>query len=494
MFIKQNQFKDIIGLFSSTYAKLSAKVSAALFIPILLLLTWWGTNASEGIASNESEVEHKVAYQTFSSLVQARGELKPARVISIKSNISNTRTKLIYLVADGSYVEQGSVIAQFDKTALMEELSTIEQGLADAQATLELTKRSLSIQLEESEKSADNAKKTLEVAELKARELLEGTSVLRRQKLKLEVKQAQRELEIAKLELDDFNILLERGHVSIREKEKAADKVQKLVEQKTLKSQELDNFKLFEWPKMKREVEILKESAAADYRRTLRVSQIQIQNSRNAIVKATRDHQRVLNRVGKTRQNIAACELIAPISGNVIHKTISRAEGAHKIQVGDNIWSGQTLMEIPDTNKLILNTQIREFDVAKISINLKSKIYLDAYSSDSYDGKVTRINKVVSNGDNGVNRFNVEITIDKSLTNVHVGMSGRADIMIKQIDNKLAVPIHLTSYDDGTYYVWVKDFGQLTKQNFTAGVSNHQWIEVIDGIDNETTIYSVSSN
>nr|WP_274620676.1 HlyD family efflux transporter periplasmic adaptor subunit [Colwellia maritima] len=245
---------------------------------------------------------------------------------------------------------------------------------------------------------------------------------------------------------------------------------------------------------MKREVEILKESAAADYRRTLRVSEIQIQNSRNAIVKATRDHQRVLGRVEKAKLNIAACELIAPLSGNVIYKGISRAEGVHKVQVGDNIWSGQTLMEIPDTNKLILSTQVREFDVAKISINMKSKIYLDAYSSDSYNGKVTRINKVVSNGNNGVNRFNVEITIDKSPTNFHVGMSGRADIMVKQVDNKLAVPIHLTTYEDGKYYVWIKDFGQLTKHNFTAGVSNHQWIEVIEGIENHTTIYSASEN
>lgn len=490
MFINQDRFKEIAGRFPA----LSKKVSTSLIILVLLLLTWWGANSSEGIDSSELEMEHTVSYQSFSSLVQARGELKPARVIPIKSNISNARTKLIYLVADGSYVEKGSVIAQFDKTALLEELSTAEQGLSDAEATLTLAERSLTMQLEESEKSADNAKKTLEVAELKARELLEGTSVLRRTKLGLEVKQAQRELEIAKLELDDFNILLKLGHVSNREKETASDKVQKLVEQKELKTQELENFMLFEWPKMKREVEILKESAATEYRRILRVSQIQIQNSRNAIVKATRDHQRVLSRVNKAKQNIAACELIAPISGNVIHKTISKAEGVHKIQIGDNIWSGQTLMDIPDTNKLILNTQIREFDVAKISTDLRAKIYLDAYSSDAYAGKVTRINKVVSNGGNGVNRFNVEISIDQSPTNVHVGMSGRADIMIKEVSNKLAVPIHLTSYDNGTYYVWVKDFGQLIKQNFTAGVSNNQWIEVIDGIEKNTIIYNVSSN
>lgn len=490
MFINQNQFKKLIGFFSSLYAK----VSAASIILVLIILTWWGANTSKGIDNFELETEHVVSHQTFASLVQARGELKPARVIPIKSNISNTRTKLIYLVSDGSYVEQGSIIAQFDKTALLEELSSAEQSLSDAEASLELAKRSLSIQIEESDKSADNAIKTLEVAELKAREQLEGSNVLKRKKLGLEVKQAERELEIAKLELADFNVLLERGHVSMREKEKAADKVQKLVEQKELKLQELDNFKLFEWPKMKREVEILKETAAADYRRTLRVSEIQTQNSRNAIVKATRDHQRVLGRVDKAKQNIAACELTAPISGNIIHKTISRAEGVLKVQVGDNIWSGQTLMEIPDTNKLILSTQVREFDVAKISTNLKSKIYLDAYSSESYDGNVTRINKVVSNGENGVNKFNVEVTIDTSPTNFHVGMSGRADIMIKQVESKLAVPIHLASYDDGKYYVWIKNFGQLTKHSFTAGVSNHQWIEVIDGIDDGTTIYNVSAN
>ncbi|GAA6170933.1 hypothetical protein NBRC116592_06030 [Colwellia sp. KU-HH00111] len=470
------------------------KVTLGLIAFALLLLTIFGFSISNSSDSNDLEMEHKVTYQTFPSLVQARGELQPARVIPIKSNISNARTKLTFLVADGSSVEKGEVVAQFDKTALLEELSAVEQGLSDAEATLSLAERSLSIQLEESEKSADSAKKTLEVAELKAKELLEGASILKRKKLGLEVKQAQRELEIAKLELDDFNVLLKLGHVSNREKEKAADKVQKLVEQEELKQQELENFRLFEWPKMKREVEILKESAATEYRRTLRVSQIQIQNSRNAIVKAKRDHQRALNRVSKTKQNLLACELTAPISGTVIHKTISKAEGVQKIQVGDNIWSGQTLMDIPDTNQLILNTQIREFDVAKINTNLKAKVYLDAYSNAAYTGRVSRINKVVSSGENGVNRFNVEITIDKSPTNVHVGMSGRADIMIKEVNNKLSVPIHLTDYDNGTYYVWVKDFGQRKKQSFRAGVSNHQWIEVLDGIEEDTVIYSTRTN
>ena len=40
----------------------------------------------------------------------------------------------------------------------------------------------------------------------------------------------------------------------------------------------------------------------------------------------------------------------------------------------------------------------------------------------------------------------------------------------------------------------LSDFGQRKKQSFRAGVSNHQWIEVLDGIEEDTVIYSTRTN
>ncbi|MCI2285038.1 hypothetical protein L3081_18630 [Colwellia sp. MSW7] len=73
MFTNPNQFKVIVGFFSS----LSVKVSAALIILILFIITWWGANTSKGNDGFNLETEHTVTYQTFSSLVQTRGELQP---------------------------------------------------------------------------------------------------------------------------------------------------------------------------------------------------------------------------------------------------------------------------------------------------------------------------------------------------------------------------------------------------------------------------------
>jgi len=466
--------------------KLNIKTKVLISVIILLFLTILYFSTSQNTPSVSIEVNNQqyiVKQQTFDINVLARGKVKPEKVVPIKSIVSGNKSKLIWLVEDGEIVQKNQVIAKFDQTQYSEELIKIEQRVEDAKATYEAAEKSLIIQQEEEKKKIDNAAKQLEVAKLKVKDILNGSGILQKEKLELELLQAKRSYKIAKEELLDYDLLLKKGHVSKREKEKASDNAIRFLEIQQLKNKELANFNLYVWPKLKREAEILEETSQAEYRRSLRLFELEIQKRKNSLTKSARDLLRAQKQQVSIKKNLGNCIVLAPIKGQVYYKTLPRAEGARKIQIGDNIWAGQTFMEIPDTMSLILEAAIREFDVSKVTIGQEAKITLDAYANKQINGVVKRVNTLAEKNEiQGINRFSVVLKLTDNIEGVHIGMSGQAKIKTLRFENVMAVPVHYVNSNHKENWVWLVNEGHKIKQNVQIGESNHSWRVIHSGI------------
>ncbi len=431
---------------------------------------------------DEASQVYQVAKKSFDVEVLARGELKPAKVLPIKSLISARNSKLLWLAEDGKKVKKGEVIARFDQSQYQEELIQAEQKVADAKANFELAQQALEIYQVEKVKKLDKAVKEREVARLKAKDMLEGSGLLLQERLQLDLAQAERSYIIAKEELADYDLLLKKGHVSAREREKAADVARQLSEQKSLKIKELANFSKYEWPRLKREAEIAKENAESNYQRTVRILELDLQKTQGSVTKAARDLLRTEKKFKIVQQNIKNCAVIAPIAGQIFHTSLPRPEGKRKIQVGDNIWAGQTFMHIPDTQKLIFEANIREFDLARVDIGQEAEIHLDAFAQQTIKAKIKRVNTLAQDKSNSsINRFSIILDINQELKNARTGMYGQAKVMIAQVQEKLAIPINYLHKDNTGHWVWLDDGGKQ-KQEISIGQTNHSWVEVEHGL------------
>lgn len=473
---------------ASTLIKRKPSVAVSSVIGLLLVLVLSSTDlrSSQQRDAKSFSVEQMDLVQT----VLARGEIKPAAVIPIKSQIVGNKSKLVWLESDGSVVQQGDIIARFDTTPFTEELEKLEQQKADATVTLSTAKKTLQIYIEDDKKRKDNATKQYEVAQLKAKDLLSGSGVIQKERLELEVKQAQRAHKIAVEELDDYQVLLDKGHVSSREHQKAKDNERKFAEQKRMKEKELANFNQYEWPKLKREAEILEESAKLDYQRALRLSELEVVKFQGQVVKAERDLDRINKRMDKVQINLLACDVKAPINGVIYYQTLPRPEGRRKIQVGDNVWAGQTFIEMPDTNRLVLETTVREYEINRLKAGNLAEITLDAFNDKSIKAKVEKINSMVMEEDNdGISRFLVRVALMEDVSNIHIGMSGQASISANTIKNALVVPIELVHEQGTSPWVWKQVDDEKQKVFVQLGASNHQWQQILQGVEAGEIVY-----
>lgn len=96
--------------------------------------------------------------------------------------------------------------------------------------------------------------------------------------------------------------------------------------------------------------------------------------------------------VAQFQNSIEAMTIKANSPGVVIH-TVDRRNNKH--EVGDNVWMGRRVMELPDLSKLQVHLEVPERESARIAVGQKVKFVLDAAPEQQFYGEITELASVI---------------------------------------------------------------------------------------------------
>ncbi|WP_027410497.1 efflux RND transporter periplasmic adaptor subunit [Anoxybacteroides tepidamans] len=175
--------------------------------------------------------------------------------------------------------------------------------------------------------------------------------------------------------------------------------------------------------------------------------------------------------------------ITAPIAG-----TVTSIEAI----AGQRVTVGQVVAHITNYDDLQVTAQIDELDIPKIKVGQTASLKVNAFPDVTYTGKVTAIANegTVSNG---VSTFDVTIHIDKP-TNLKVGMTAEASILVASKANVLYVPIEAVHTLNGQKFVIVadqssdKNNGIAKRQVVKTGINNEDYVEITEGLEEGTLI------
>ena len=183
------------------------------------------------------------------------------------------------------------------------------------------------------------------------------------------------------------------------------------------------------------------------------------------------------------QKQLADCTLSAPIGGVVT---------AVNVSVGDKNTAETTMITIEDTSSLKVIVNVEEADILKIQEGMPATVTTDATGDEEIKGTVTRVVRVKnqSTNTNGTDTntssgYSAEIAIDN--TELLVGMSAKAKIVIKDRGTQLAVPYDLIRQDDnGDSYVLVAEANEdgtatAVRKNIKVGEEVDYYTEVTGG-------------
>ena len=156
-----------------------------------------------------------------------------------------------------------------------------------------------------------------------------------------------------------------------------------------------------------------------------------------------------------------------------------------KWQVGDQPYSGTTLIELPDLNEMMAEVKINEVDITKVVLGLKVEIKPDAYSDTIFSGKVLTVANLAQNKDSKtkIKIFPVQIKIEGTSRNLLPGLTVSCKIVIREMTDVLYVPVESIFKDRGIEFVYIKSGSGFKRKDIVVGSVNTDYVVVKEGLE-----------
>lgn len=191
---------------------------------------------------------------------------------------------------------------------------------------------------------------------------------------------------------------------------------------------------------------------------------------------------RAENKVAQINQGMANFQAKADREGVVIYKTKWNGE---RFQVGENVWSGQSILEIPDLNTIIAEAFVPEVDIGKVKTNQRVELTIDAFPGKSYTGTVKSMGTLVrpKAWDIPNKILEAQITLDQLDAQImRPAMSIKAKIETSALPDCLAIPLKAARTTAGGSKVKMKTAQGWREQTVKLGDSNGAEVVVIEGL------------
>ncbi|WP_297854441.1 efflux RND transporter periplasmic adaptor subunit [Meiothermus sp.] len=335
----------------------------------------------KSVATNAPTVETAAVQQEmFRVSVSGPGTLEPVQSLAVKPAVNGTVLKLPNV---GDRVQRGQLIVQLDPTNYTRALENARLALQKAQANLDKLRSDQASALATARQNLASA----EVAYANAR----------------------RDLEAARTNLQATQKLYELGGASAQSLQNARDAYAKAQAALEVAQVNLTTA---------RQALSLRSSANAQ---DLRNAQIAVEQARLEVKNA--------------EENLADTKIYAPFDGVV--SEVNAQVGS--IGVGATVSNSTALLTLIDDSSVNLPVQIDESEIARVKVGQKVEVTLDAFSGETFEGKVTAIAPKAQIQQN-IAFFYVTVNIPNPERKLRPGMSAEGEIIIEEIPQALTIP------------------------------------------------------
>jgi HlyD family secretion protein len=215
---------------------------------------------------------------------------------------------------------------------------------------------------------------------------------------------------------------------------------------------------------------------------SLRARIAALRDSQEASLKALRSQRdRARARVAELEAAVQAMTVTAPQDGIVIYKTGWRDE---KRKVGDTVWFGEKLLQLPDLSTLYAEGDVDEADAALLAVGQRARLRLEALPDQDLGATVTRIARTVRRKSARVPSkvFRVQITFDHAIEALRPAMRFRGEIDTRRVPGALIIPREDVFPRPAGPVVWVRQLWAFQERPVQLGAQGRHEVQVVSGL------------
>jgi RND family efflux transporter MFP subunit len=144
----------------------------------------------------------------------------------------------------------------------------------------------------------------------------------------------------------------------------------------------------------------------------------------------------------RAEDDLAGMTVTAPDSGMVVYRKIWAGGESRKVRLGDQVWQGQPIMELPDLNLFQVRTAVPEVDVHRVEVGQRVQVTIDALEDRALEGEVTRIAPLARpEGEDRLKVFDVDVLLSGEVDGLLPGMTAQCRIIHEEFADVVTVPL-----------------------------------------------------
>jgi len=187
--------------------------------------------------------------------------------------------------------------------------------------------------------------------------------------------------------------------------------------------------------------------------------------------------------VHQAEVNLQYATINAPRNAVVLQKYVE--QGTIITSGKSSIAQGTNIVQLGDISLMFVLCNVDETDIASIEVGQKVDITIDAYPSEIFEGKVTRIDPQAKL-DQNVTTIPVTVEIDNPDLRLKPAMNATCEFITAKHENVLTVPNEAVKEDNGNYTVTVLPNGQpdgpQVNKSVETGIAGTDVTEIRSGL------------
>jgi len=416
--------------------------------------------------------------------VVEEGSLKAKNSIKLSSKFEREGI-ISWLIDEGEEVKEGDILVEFEKTDVENQVHELETSLIQYETELEAAVAEKAIQERENTAAVETAQLQLEMNRKKLERYKDGDAPNEKRKKELAVKKAQSELKRQKERFSEVPALRDAGFLTKIQEEEERIKVEETEINLESAEKDLELFLAYTYPMDIAQKEADVKDAERKLENAREKAEINLKEKQARVQRKERQVTSTTNRLEKYKKELEQMTMKAPQPGIVHYGSSGRSWERERIKVGGRIWSGITVITLPDLSEMQLICQIHEAEIDRIKEEMEVSITIEAIQDQLFTGKVTKIAAVASShwSDQSNKRFEVEITMNANEVELRAGITAKAEIHVEEVPDVLLVPLHSVFTEEGERFCFVRENQEILKRNVKIGKNSTHFVEIASGLE-----------
>jgi HlyD family secretion protein len=457
-------------------------------------------------APTQPLILHTVTAGDLPITVTERGNLESQSNVEILCEVDDIEgdglvgTQILSIVPNGTSVEQGDLLVEFDSAGHLERLDRQIIDTESSRAIQIQAQAKYENQITQNETLLADAELDVALATLEQEMFVDensGTYKLEVEAIKRliedinnEILGAQGALELKRNEKRGIEALFKLGYAGqhqldqtrldlLQSESQYVAKINKLNTQlATLEKKQLYE-KQMEELKLKGKL----ETAVRRVEQVKRNNEALLAQAKAALDVADQLLKKAEERLARYQKQIELCRIYAPQDGMVAYAPVDRY--TEEVREGAAIRPRQRILSLPKLSQMQVKTSVHESVLDQVKPGLTVGVRVDAFPDRLYPGTVKTVAVLPEQGGwygSDTKVYQTVVTIDVPVERLKPGMTAVAEIHVDRLENVLAVPVQAVVQVGRDTACYVADKGLAQRRPIKLGRTNDKLVQILDGI------------